>query len=288
MAEPTAALYEWHDHQLRHLKFPRGSASLDQILLGLPAGTYEALRTRGQARFFRLDRHIARGAQGCKASGFPMLDESAFRAGIDGAARHFGIEAKVRIDFLPRPVEELGMRTSTLFSFQELMLPSDATYAQGVGVYPTQDLERPSPVVKGTAFIAARAARQPVNEDDFEPILLDCDGNCLEGSMSNFFSFQGGSLHTAGTGVLHGITRETLLECARSLGFSVIEKAVHQTQVPLATEAFLCSSVRGILPVVRFAGKTIGKGLPGPRTKALSDAYGELVCATAKAALGDN
>jgi branched-subunit amino acid aminotransferase/4-amino-4-deoxychorismate lyase len=34
-----------------------------------------------------------------------------------------------------------------------------------------------------------------------------------------------------------------------------------------ADEAFLCSSVAGILPVTRFAGTPIGAGVPGPWTR---------------------
>lgn len=282
MAESRAGLYEWHLGQLRSLVLP---GSLDQTLLNLPTGTYEALRTHDSARFFRLERHLARGAAGCEASGIPPLDEADLRAGIDGAARCFGEEAKLRIDFLPRPVEELGMRTRTLISLQELTLPSTRTYEQGVGVYPTKELRRLAPAVKGTAFIAARAAHKPVNEDDFEPILLNEDGLCLEGSMSNFFYFQGDTLRTAGVGVLQGITRETLLQCAQELNFSVSEDAVHESQVTDMSEAFLCSSVRGVLPVVRFAGLPIGDGIPGPRTKVLDGAYKELVRLTARPAL---
>jgi branched-subunit amino acid aminotransferase/4-amino-4-deoxychorismate lyase len=103
--------------------------------------------------------------------------------------------------------------------------------------------------------------------------------------MSNFFCVQGDTLHTAGTGVLGGITRETLLVCAAELGLQVVEEAVHQNQVNRMNEAFLSSSVRGVLPVVRFAGKDIGNGQPGPRTLALDAAYGELVRSSARSAL---
>jgi branched-subunit amino acid aminotransferase/4-amino-4-deoxychorismate lyase len=43
-----------------------------------------------------------------------------------------------------------------------------------------------------------------------------------------------------------------------------------------ADEAFVCSSVAGILPVTRFEGRPIGSGVPGPwsrRARADREAY---------------
>jgi len=285
MTERKAAIYEWHDGQLRVLEHPQEGVDLEQVLLDLPVGTYEALRTRDQTKFFRLDRHLERGVAGCKASGLPEPNPQALCAGIDAAARHFAGEAKLRIDFLPYPSAMLSMRSTVLLSFHPLQLPPQETYQRGVGVYPTSQLKRYSPVIKGTQFIAARTAHKRLHEDDFEPILLDPDDYCLEGIMSNFFCFQGDALYTAGTGVLGGITRETLLDCAAELGLQVVEEAVHKNQVNQMNEAFLSSSVRGVLPVVRFAGKDIGNGRPGAHTMDLDAAYGELVRSSARPAL---
>ncbi len=285
MGESKPAIYEWHEAQLRALEFPRAADGLEQLLLNLPEGTYEALRTRDHIRFFHLEQHLTRGVAGCRASGLPGFQKDDLRAGIDAAARHFNGDAKVRIDFLPRPQPDFDLRSTVLISFSPLKLPSEEIYRRGVGVYPTAELTRTSPIIKGTAFIAARTAYERPHEDDFEPILLDESGNCLEGAMSNFSCFEGDTLRTAGTGMLGGITRETLLRCATDLGFQVVEEAVHKDQVQQMDEAFLSSSVRGILPVVRFSGASIGQGKPGPRTLALSAAYEGLVKRTAKPAL---
>lgn len=285
MTERKAAIYEWHDGKLRVLEYPQEGVDLEQVLLDLPVGTYEALRNYDQTKFFRLDRHLERGVAGCKASGLPEPNPHTLCAGINAAARHFAGEAKLRIDFLPHPSAMLGMRSTVLLSFHPLQLPPRETYQEGVGVYPTSKLKRYSPVIKGTSFIAARTAHKRLYEDDFEPILLDPDDYCLEGIMSNFFCFQGDTLYTAGTGVLGGITRETLLACAAELGLQVVEEAVHKNQVNRMNEAFLSSSVRGVLPVVRFAGKDIGNGKPGPHTMNLDAAYGELVRSSARPAL---
>jgi branched-subunit amino acid aminotransferase/4-amino-4-deoxychorismate lyase len=78
-------------------------------------------------------------------------------------------------------------------------------------------------------------------------------------------------------GALPGITRATVMEIATSRGIDVAERAFTLDDLVAAREAFLTSSLRGIAPLVRVDGRNIGDGRPGPRTRALAAAYGELV-----------
>lgn len=264
-----AKLYEWADGVAREL---HPSQPVDEALLGLPSGVYEALRSRGVGRFFRLEHHIKRAQQGCAAAGIPIPDEGRLRRGLDAASRAFGTDAKIRIDFQREPVAELGARTSTLFSCRPLTLPSPSTYANGVGVRLAPQLQREQPEVKGTKFLTARAAHVSA-EDDYESILVGPDGSLLECLMSNLFFIQGTTLRTAATGVLEGITRSTVLECAEELDLEVELRAIHTRELPGMSEAFLTTSVRGLVPIVRIEGNALGDGRPGPRTLALAAAY---------------
>lgn len=272
MPEAEPKLFEFHAGAARELSIPGGPAGLERCLQFLPDRVYEALRTRGEARFFRLEQHCARAEQGCASAGLPSFDEDAFRQGLDATTRAYGHEAKVRIDLCAKPAEELGARTRTLYSFRPLVLPSPEVYASGVAVRIADGLERSAPEVKGTAFIAARAAR-PKLEDDYESILVDREGLLLECVMSNLFLVQGSCLRTAGHGVLPGITRETVLAAGRALGMQVREEAVHRDEVGAMDEAFLTTSVRGLVPIVRIDGAPVGEGLPGPWTARLAAAY---------------
>jgi len=272
MSSPEPALFELRDEQAVRLEVPGGAANLDRALLDLPSGVYEALRTRGGARFFRLERHCARAVDGCARAGLPPLDEDLFRRGLDACTRAWGHEAKVRIDLCAEPPAAFGARTRTLFSFRPLVLPPPEVYAQGVSVRIAEGLERRDPEVKGTAFIAQRA-RRPVLEDDYESVLVDERGFLLECVMSNLFLVKDGELRTAGHGVLPGVTRETVLTAARSLGLPVREEAVHRDEVEQLQEAFLTTSVRGLVPIVRMGGVTLGTGRPGLWTRRLREAY---------------
>ncbi|MDA0947565.1 MAG: aminotransferase class IV [Planctomycetota bacterium] len=276
MSTPLPALFELRDDQAVRLEVPGGPANLDRALLDLPDGVYEALRTRGGARFFRLERHCARAAEGCARAGLPPLDEDLFHRGLDACTRAWGHEAKVRIDLCAEPPAAFGAQTRILYSFRPLVLPTPEVYADGVGVRIAEGLARHDPEVKGTAFIAQRA-RRPLLEDDYESVLVDEHGYLLECVMSNLFLVRGGELRTAGHGVLLGVTRETVLGAAQSLGMPVREEAVHRDEVEQLEEAFLTTSVRGLVPIVRLGGVTLGTGRPGPWTQRLSEAYEDAV-----------
>jgi branched-subunit amino acid aminotransferase/4-amino-4-deoxychorismate lyase len=53
----------------------------------------------------------------------------------------------------------------------------------------------------------------------------------------------------------------------------VREEAVHRDEVEQLQEAFLTTSVRGLVPIVRLGGVPLGRGRPGPWTLRLGEAY---------------
>jgi len=66
--------------------------------------------------------------------------------------------------------------------------------------------------------------------------------------------------------ILPGTTRSWLLRWAGSAGLRPVEGLLTPDELAAATEAFMSSSVAGILPVTRFNGHPIGAGVPGPWT----------------------
>lgn len=68
--------------------------------------------------------------------------------------------------------------------------------------------------------------------------------------------------------VLQGITRMRVLEVARR-DFTVEERSVRLEEIYDAAEAFMTSTTKGVLPVVKIDDRIIGSGVPGPTTKAL-------------------
>ena len=112
-----------------------------------------------------------------------------------------------------------------------------------------------------------------------EAILLNEQGYLAEGSISNIFLVRNWELITPSleSGVLPGITRETILEIARTYNIKSVERQVRLEELIEAEEAFITNSILEVMPLTWFEGKPIGSGKPGELTKKLLTAYRKLV-----------
>ena len=104
-------------------------------------------------------------------------------------------------------------------------------------------------------------------------LLTDGNGNVVEGPGFNIFSWDGQCLVTPADGVLHGITRKTILELARRQGIRCETRALPIVELQAAQEAFISTSGGGPLPVASVNGKSMSNQIPGPLTRSLSEAY---------------
>jgi branched-chain amino acid aminotransferase len=104
-------------------------------------------------------------------------------------------------------------------------------------------------------------------------LLLDLDGNIAEGPGFNVFAVSKGRLYTPDTGVLPGITRQTVFDLAPLLQLTVEAVPVAPGFLISADEVFITSTAGGIMPVTVIDDKTIGNGRVGPITTSLTDLY---------------
>jgi len=97
----------------------------------------------------------------------------------------------------------------------------------------------------------------------------------LEGSWSNVFCVTSRRIVTPPLrdGILPGLTRAAIVRIARETGLDVAEQGVLLEALLGAEEAFVSSSLRELVPVVRVDGRSIGAGVPGPVTVSLLRAY---------------
>lgn len=110
----------------------------------------------------------------------------------------------------------------------------------------------------------------------FETVLLpDHHGNVTEGPGFNVFALKDGVVITPDRGVLHGITRRTVLELAREHGLDTQERALPVSELMEAEEVFLSSSGGGVIPVARINERQFSNGAAGPTALALRQAYHE-------------
>lgn len=123
--------------------------------------------------------------------------------------------------------------------------------------------------------ILARLELRDLEPDADEAITRDTDGYLAEGTTSNLFFVDDGTLRTPAEGtILPGITRAVVLDAAATLDVDVETGRYEPSDVSSADEAFVTNTTWEIRPIGRFDGEPVGGG---PVTDRLRSAYDELV-----------
>ena len=149
-------------------------------------------------------------------------------------------------------------------------------FAQGCRLITTK-LQRNAPEAKTANYIAAvRALKEAVRRDATDALFVNERDHVLEATRSNFFIFRGDTLITPHRGILVGITRNVVLELARSK-FNIEERPILLEELALADEAFITSSSKEITPVVQIDDRILGDGKPGRHTYQLEQLFIEMV-----------
>lgn len=111
-----------------------------------------------------------------------------------------------------------------------------------------------------------------------EAMVLDTQGFVSEGSGENIFIVRGNTIKTTPlTSILEGITRNSLIEVARDMGYEVVEQQFTRDEVYIADEMFCSGTAAEVTPVREVDGRQIGEGKAGPVTQALQKAFFEIV-----------
>jgi 4-amino-4-deoxychorismate lyase len=95
-----------------------------------------------------------------------------------------------------------------------------------------------------------------------EGVMLDMEGNVIEGTMTNLFVLRGDKLYTPKLdrcGVA-GVQRERILGLADRLGLELRIEALSLPFVFDADEVLLCNSIIGIWPVRELGGREVRTG----------------------------
>lgn len=94
-----------------------------------------------------------------------------------------------------------------------------------------------------------------------EGLMQDDAGNIIEGTMSNLFLVNAGTLQTPAVGPgVRGVMRDFVRELATIAGFECREAPVRLADLHAADEVFMTNSVIGICPVVRIGKQQFATG----------------------------
>ena len=104
-----------------------------------------------------------------------------------------------------------------------------------------------------------------------EGISLDQNGLVSEGSGENIFLVKDGRVSTPPlwNSILPGLTRDTVIELARTRGLAVAEEPIPREALYLADELFFTGTAAEISPIRSVDGLVVGDGRRGPITEML-------------------
>lgn len=253
-------------------------------------GVFETLRARG-GRVTEIAEHFARLHRSAAGLDIGLPDDVDERLtagiaallaaeGLDGADADASIRITVsRGAFRARGVLPVGEDARPTIAIQVWpVVPARADHLdRGLHLVTSavrRDPRNPLAMLKTTSraeYVLARLEARRSGADD--ALFLTIDDHLSEGTSANIFL-----VRRAGDGVLElatpsldcailpGTTRSWLLDWATRVGLRPYEGMLRREELAAADEAFLSSSVAGILPVTTFDGAPIGEGAPGPWT----------------------
>ena len=108
-----------------------------------------------------------------------------------------------------------------------------------------------------------------------EGIALSTDGMVSEGAGENLFLIKDGSIYTppASSGILTGITRDTVIKLCEKAGLIVKEQSITRESLYLADEIFFTGTAAEITPIKSVDRILIGNGKKGAITAQLQNKF---------------
>jgi branched-chain amino acid aminotransferase len=138
----------------------------------------------------------------------------------------------------------------------------------------------PSLAKAGANYMNSQLIRMEAEINGYaEGIALDTNGYLSEGSGENLFIIRGGTLYTTplANSVLNGITRDSVLVLARSLGIPVVEQAMPRELLYICDEAFFTGTAAEVTHLRSVDKILVGDGTMGTITTMLHKAFFDIV-----------
>lgn len=249
---------------------------------------YEVVRTH-KGQLFTWQEHIDRlfaSAEGLALElpwGRDQLKQEAQRF-IEACA--FEGDVYVRL-IITRGVGELNIDPSSchqpcrIFIGKPLTRLPEAYYREGIKLSLVSTMRNPkratNPGIKSGNYLNNVMALMEARKNKAqEAIMLNEHGWVTECSTSNLFLVQASKLRTPALdcGLLAGVTRGLVLDCAAKAGIEVEEGQFRAEDLWRAEELFITSTTRNIVPVQRIDEHRVPR-CPGPLTKRLTEVFFE-------------
>lgn len=261
---------------------PLNQAKINICDIGLLRGfsIFDFLRCYN-GRPFLFDFHLQRFKNSAKIMGLkiPLSDETIKTIILKLLTKNKLSEATVKI-FLTGGYTPDGFdfnpKTPTLFI---IVSPAPhypkSLFEQGAKLI-TFNHQREKATAKTGNYLTLMSLQNKKQQAKALEILYTNNGLVLEGATSNFFIIKNNNLITAKDNILLGTRRRLILQLAKNK-FKVQQRPLKISELKTADEAFICSTTRNIVPIVKIDELKIGNGQVGPKTKKLMDLIREKI-----------
>jgi len=251
-------------------------------------GVFEGIRAYN-GRVFKLERHVERLFDSAKAIrlAIPHTPSELCDIVLESCRRNAIVDGYLRV-VVTRGPGDLGVdpRKCPRAELIVIVKPTLSIYAApSTGIrlvtstFRRNSIECLSPAIKSLNYLNNVLARIEANDRGAdEALMLDMNGFVAEATVDNFFIVTDHALVTPPTATnLKGVTRETILAVAASLGIRTEEKPIALFDAWTAREAFICGTAAEVVPVISIDDRVIGSGAVGAVTGRIVTAYHDLV-----------
>ena len=132
----------------------------------------------------------------------------------------------------------------------------------------------------GAYINSVLASLEAKGNDYVEAVVCNKEGNVAEGPGENLFLVRDGEVYTPGLAesILDGITRQTAIELAEDLGYTVHDGAtISRGELYTADELFFTGTAAEVTPIRSVDDNVIGEGTKGPVTDEIQAEFFDLV-----------
>lgn len=244
-------------------------------------GLFEGIRFY-ERKIFKFDEHLQRLYHGCDYLGFEMsiglkelreiVLETCRQADLPDGYIRLNVTRGTGLGLDPKNMDRTP---NVMVMVSTLALYPPEKYEVGltcnlspIRVIPADSLD---PRVKCIGRYASNIlAKQIANRQGAgDGLMLNHEGFIAEGTGNNVFFVKDRVIRTPhpSCGILQGITRDAVIELARSNGYQVEETRLTVFDVYASDEAFFTGTATEVIPFVALDGTKIGCGTPGDVTR---------------------
>ena len=278
----------WFDGEL----VPAAEAKVSVLTHALHYGTsvFEGIRAYKTARgpaVFRLPEHAQRLLDSAKILGMPTSYSAAeVSEAVLATVRQSGYESCYIRPLMWYGAESLGVNPgNNKVHFMVATMPwgsylGDDAVREGAKLMTSSWRRSPGDVLPtkakaGGNYVNSVLANQEAKQGGFdEALLLDKEGFVAEGSGENIFFLKSGTLYPIAHSVnLLGITRDSVVKLAESLGVKVVPTMATRDELYIADEVFMVGTAAEVSPVSSIDRRPVGSGKAGGFTLKLRELY---------------